>query len=680
MTDLLTFTIVGLFTGAAYAIAASGLVLVYATTKVFNLAHGAMGMVMSFTFWQLSVAVGLQPWFALLLVVLVIAPVFGLVVERVLMRGLGAAPVSVSLVVTVGLFVGLVGLAQTVWPPDSRIVEPFFGAAEVEIGGLFVGYHQILTMVLAVVVAASLYFLLERTRIGLAMRGSVDDPTLLGLYGGSPVRVAQVSWALGTSLGALAGILLIPLLSLDYFQLTFLVINAYTAAVLGRLRNLPLTFVGALLLGVLQAYLVGYLPTGDLFMNLRTVIPMLLLFGLLIFLPPVRFRLGQIRGVPAPPVPSLVRSVAAGSGLVLVVAVASLSMSDSTILQAGTGLVFAMIMLSLVLLTGYSGHVSLAQLSFAGIGALTVAQLNSSSLWALGLAVLVAAVVGGLVALPVMRLTGLYLTLATFAFGQLMDRLVFQSEKFGFGQSNGLPAPRPGIFGTGLGGDRVYLVMLAAVFAVLGIGLLAVRRGRYGRLLIAMRDSPAACDTLGLDPRRFKVLLFMSSAGIAGLAGVLWAGLRQGAGSSDFQVMASLPLLLLAVVCGVTTVSGALIGGFALMLLPVIQSSNGNAVGGAVLLVIGLAAVGLGRDPNGLVSFAITGGRALLRTVGLEAAAGPTAGAGRDSSAGKDSTTGRDTGQSAPAPGTDQADGVHPRSTDASDGPRNEEVRAGGTA
>src|SRR5690242_10127877 len=138
MSDLLSFTIVGLFTGAAYAIAASGLVLVYATTKVFNLAHGAMGMVMSFTFWQLSVAVGLQPWFALLLVVLVIAPVFGLLVERVLMRGLGAAPVSVSLVVTVGLFVGLVGLAQTVWPPDARIVEPFFGAAEVKIGGLFV--------------------------------------------------------------------------------------------------------------------------------------------------------------------------------------------------------------------------------------------------------------------------------------------------------------------------------------------------------------------------------------------------------------------------------------------------------------------------------------------------------------------------------------------------------------
>lgn len=618
MTDLLSFTIVGLFTGAAYAIAASGLVLVYATTKVFNLAHGAIGMVMSFVFWQLSVAGGLQRWVALLVVVLLIAPAFGLLVERVLMRGLGAAPVSVSLVVTAGLFVGLVGLAQTVWPPDARVVEPFFAPREVQLGELLVSYHQLLTMALAIVVAASLYVLLERTRIGMAMRACVDDPVLLGLYGGSPVRASQVSWALGCSLSALAGILLIPMLSLDYFQLTFLVINAYTAAVLGRLRNLPLTFAGALLLGVLQAYLVGYLPTSDLFISLRTVIPTLLLFVLLVCLPPVRLRLGQIRGVPAPPVASLGRSVLAGVVLVLVVALASRQMSDSTILQVGTGLVFAMIMLSLVLLTGYSGHVSLAQLSFAGIGALMVARLDSSSIWALALAVLVAAAVGGLVALPVMRLTGLYLALATFAFGQLMDRLVFQSEKFGFGQSNGLTAPRPGIFGTGIGADRAYLIMLAAVFALLGIGLLALRRGRYGRLLIALRDSPAACDTLGLNPRRFTLFLFMASAGIAGLAGVLWAGLRQGAGSTDFQVMASLPLLLLAVVCGVTTVSGALLGGFALMLLPVIQSSNGSAVGGGVLLVIGLAAVGLGRDPNGLVSFAVLAGRR-IRSAGRPA-------------------------------------------------------------
>jgi branched-chain amino acid transport system permease protein len=612
MTDFLAFTIIGLFTGAAYAIAASGLVLVYATTRVFNLAHGAMGMVMAYVFWQLTDA-RLLPWVALVLVVGVIAPAFGLIVERFLMRGLRDAPVSVSLVVTVGLFVALVGLAQTLWPPDARSIYEFFGGAALDVGGVQVTYHQLLTMAAAVAVAGLAYVLLERTRVGIAMRASIDDPGLLSLYGGRPTRVAQLSWALGAALGALAGILLSPMLSLDYFQLTLLVINAYTAAVLGRLRSLPLTFVGALVLGLVQAYAVGYLPTGDIFIGLRTVVPTVMLFAVLVFLPPVRFRLGQIRGVPAPAIPSLRTSVAAGAALLALVVVVTAGMSTTGLLRMGTGFVFALIMLSLVLLTGYSGHVSLAQLTFAGIGALVVAQMSSSSPLAIVAGAVVAAVVGGLVAVPVMRLTGLYLALATFAFGQLMDRLVFQSQSLGFGSNDTLGVERLSLFGLEFGSERSYVILLALMFVVVAVTLLAVRRGRFGRLLVAMRDSPAACDTLGLDPRLFKVLLFASAAGVAGLAGGLWAGLRGTIGATDFEVMASLPLLLLAVVCGVTTVSGALLGGFALMMLPVVQS-NSPVAGGVALLVIGAAAVGLGREPNGLAYLVLSRVRALRRT------------------------------------------------------------------
>ena len=112
MTSLLSFTILGLFTGAAYAIAASGLVLTYTTTRVFNIAHGAFGMVMAFMFWDLSQRQGLPMWLSLFLVLGVIAPGTGWLVQRFVTRGLGEGPVSVSLVVTVGLFVGLIGLAQ----------------------------------------------------------------------------------------------------------------------------------------------------------------------------------------------------------------------------------------------------------------------------------------------------------------------------------------------------------------------------------------------------------------------------------------------------------------------------------------------------------------------------------------------------------------------------------------
>jgi branched-chain amino acid transport system permease protein len=615
VTDFLAFTVVGLFTGAAYAIAAGGLVLVYATTRVFNLAHGAFGMVMSFVFWQLSVAAGLSPWLSLVLVVGVIAPLGGLLIERVLARGLRDAPISVSLVVTVGLFVGLVGLAQAVWPPDARSVEEFFPGQSLQVGQITVSYHQLLTMFAAVAVAFGAWLLMERTRTGTAMRASIDDPQLLGLYGGDANGVARLSWALGCALGALAGVLLSPMLSLDYIQLTLLVINAYTAAVIGRLRSLPMTFVGALLLGLVQAYAVGYLPTGEIFIGLRTVIPAVMLFAALVFLPPSRLSLGPIRGVPSPAVPALPTTLVAGAVLVAVVAVWTATTATSTTLLIGTGFAYALIMLSLVLLTGYGGYVSLAQLTFAGIGALVVARVGSPSIWALLLAVAVTAGVGALVALPVMRLTGLYLALATFAFGQLADRLVFQSQALGFGFNDGLEVPRLSVLGLSFGSERSYVVLLAAAFAVLAAGLLAVRRGRHGRLLIAMRDSPAACGTLGQDPKVFRVALFASSAGLAGLAGALWGGLRGTVGAGDFVVTASLPLLLLAVVCGVTTVTGALLGGFLLMLLPVLQSDD-QAVGGVTLLLIGLAAVSLGREPNGIAHLVASRVRDLLERRG----------------------------------------------------------------
>ena len=609
MSTWLSFTVLGLFTGAAYAIAASGLVLTYTTTRVFNLAHGAIGMVMSFVYWQLSVAWGLPVWASLGLVLLVIAPLFGVLVERVMMRGLGDAPVSVGLVVTVGLFVGLIGLAQALWPPQARTVEQFFGRSGVTVADAFVSYHSLLTIALSMLVAAGLYVLLNRTRIGTAMRASVDNPTLLGLYGGRAERVSTVSWAVGVALGALAGIVLTPVLSLDYYELTLLVINAYAAAMLGRLRSLPLTFLGAMPLGLLQSYAIGYLPPGELLIGFRAVIPTLLLFGVLLFVPQARLRVGQVKGIVSAPVPGLRKSMGAGAVLIGAVAVVTPLLSVDLALLASIALIYGMVMLSLVLLTGYGGHVSLAQLTFVGIGAMVLAKLDSPSPYAIVVATVAAAAVGALIALPVLRLTGLYLALATLAFGQLMDKLVFQAP-FAFGYNESLTARRLHLLGLHFESEHAYLVLIAICFTLLAIGLLALRRGRLGRLLLAMRDSPAACGTLGLDLRWFRVGLFAASAGMAGFAGALLAGLRQSITATDFQVFSSLPLLLLAVVCGVTSVTGALVGGVLLMLLPLTQSQY-PALSGVVFLIIGFGAVGLGRDPNGLANQLFRAGEAV---------------------------------------------------------------------
>jgi branched-chain amino acid transport system permease protein len=216
------------------------------------------------------------------------------------------------------------------------------------------------------------------------------------------------------------------------------------------------------------------------------------------------------------------------------------------------------------------------------------------------LAVVIAAAVGAIVAIPVLRLTGLYLALATLAFAELMDKLVFQAD-FMFGYGGSLHAKRLSIFGYDFASTGTYVFLMVIVFLLMGIGLLALRRGPVGRLLIALRDSPAACGTLGLNQRWFRVAVFSLSAAMAGLAGALIAGLEGTISPTDFQTLQSLPLLLIAVVAGVTSVSGALFGGILLMLLPVVQATI-PSLSGLVFLIIGVGAILLGRDPNGLVN------------------------------------------------------------------------------
>jgi branched-chain amino acid transport system permease protein len=626
VNEFLAYTIQGLFTGAAYAIAASGLVLTYTTTRVFNLGHGAISMVMAFVYWQLTVKDHVPAVAAVCLILFVIAPLLGIALERVMMRGLGEAPVSVSLVVTIGLFVLLIGVAQQVWPATSgRAAVPYFFASKgFTIGTFLVTYHYVLTIGLSVAVAAGLYVLLNRTRVGTSMRAAVDNRELLELFGAKSSRVSMASWAIGSSLAALAGILLVAYVQLDYYLLTFLVINAFAAAMLGQLRSLPLTFLGAVILGLGQQYLVGYLPTTQLLDGLQASLPSILLFLVLIFAPQVRLRVGQIKGILSAPVPSPSRALRVGGGLVLLAVVITPMLSATNTQRAGVAIAYALVMLSLVLLTGYGGYVSLAQLAFTGIGAAVVAKLDTASPLAIVLAVLIAAAVGALVALPVLRLTGLYLALATLAFAFMMDKLVFQAS-FMFGFNGSLDAKRMSLFGVDFASPGSYVVLMTVVLVVVAVGVLTLRRGPIGRLLIAMRDSPAACGTLGLNQRWFRVGLFATSAGIAGLAGALFAGLRGTISVLDFQAMSGLLLLLIAVVCGVTSMTGAVLGGFLLMLLPVLQSQF-PALGGLEFLVIGVGAVSLGRDPNGIANHLFGWGRRLGGRIPLvRAASTPTA-------------------------------------------------------
>ncbi|MCW2600177.1 MAG: amino acid/amide transporter rane protein 2, family / amino acid/amide transporter [Frankiales bacterium] len=608
MTQFLAFTIIGIVAGATYAIAASGLVLTYATSNVFNMAHGSVGMFMAFLYWEVQVNQGWPTWLALLFVLGLAAPAMGLLLERVMMRRLTEAPVAISIVVTVGLLVALIGLAQTVWKPAGRDIPEFFVGQAVDIGPVRVTIHQLITLGTALALAGGLYVLLNRTRIGTAMRAVVDNRELLALHGGRPNLLSGLSWAMGCSLAALAGILIAPQISLDYITLTLLVISAYAAAMVGRLKNLPRTFVGALVLGLLTTYAQWGVSKIDkstldasqgLIQGARIALPTLFLLAVMLVLPQEKLRVGRIGGTTLPPLPSWRKTLAWSGVFLAVVYTFTANISPANNSRFGQALCLSLIMLSLVLLTGYGGDVSLCQLSFVGVGALVTGRLvHGITPVTIVVAFLVSGAVGVLIAVPALRLRGLYLGLGTLAVASAMDTLVFETSFFGFGaRGASFDITRP----SWLRSEQSFVMAVAVAFVVMSMVVLAIRRGKYGRILLATRDSQAACATLGFSTTAVRVAVFGVSAGLAGVAGVFYTGMHVSVSTEDFFFFKSLPLLLFAAVAGLTCISGALLGGLFYGVLPFLNDkypSVATLVAGPGLLAGILL---LGGNPNGFV-------------------------------------------------------------------------------
>lgn len=605
MTEFLTFTVIGAVYGCIFVLTSAGLVLTYTTSGVFNFAHGAIGMVGAFAYWELAVHRHWPEWLAVLAVLLVVAPALGALIEFGLMRRLARTGLDATITVTIGLLLLLLALATIIWDPGTtRIVPFFFTGHQVHIAGIFVTWHELVVVAAAVAVAIGLRFFLYNTRTGVATRAVVDDRNLAALTGAAPARYSQLGWALGSSLAALAGILLAPLVNLDITTLALLVINGYAAALVGRLRNFPLTFAGGIALGLVTQYLHGYLPDGTWLNTVYPITPMVFLFVALLLLPQRRLP-GRALGLRPPRVAGRVESGAVAAAFLLLAFLVSGGLSAHALNVATIGVAYGVVMLSLVLLTGYGGQVSLCQLTFAGLGAYAMAKVGGADGSLLGLlaAVGLAAAVGAIVALPALRLQGLYLALSTFAFAYAMDTGFFLNDKF-IGVNNALFISRPNLPGIDVQSDRSYFLVLCVVFALAAIGTLALRRSTFGRRLVAMGDSPAASATMGLSLTRMKLAVFTLSAALAGLGGALFAGAAQSGlvSPSDYQTIPSLTLLLMAVVFGIRTVSGSLFAGIMLALGPTLQTASWlpDAMRADVVpLLVGMAAIGIAYNPGG---------------------------------------------------------------------------------
>jgi len=646
MTTFLTFTILGLVLGSVYAIAASGLVLTYNTSGIFNFAHGAQAMLGTFFYWQLTVGWGLPVWLSLVLVVGVLGPLMGMLLHSVIMRGLRGVSDVAKIVVTVAVMLGTVYLSQWIWSPEeSRTLDMFFGTdASVEVAGVVVRVHEIICLAVAVGIAVGLRLLFHRTRTGVVMRGTVDDPDLLRLNGHDPERVAMLSWAMGSGLAVLAGILITPISggSLEANALTLLVIDAFAAAMFGRLRSIPPAFVGAMVLGLAATYVTAYFPTDWTWTgNFRVSLPMIILFVVIIVLPQDRLRGAAVRTRERFRVPSVRAALVWGAVLVGGVFLYSLLLEEPGVTTLGLGMAFAIIALSLTVLTGYAGEMNLAPLSFGAVATVAAFHfgITGSGLdarltpWGILLAVVATAVVGGLVALPALRLRGLYLALATLAFGALLSNLVLRdtTEHVLFGvelalfPDGTLIVPKPEIGPLDLNDPLVFLLSCTVLFALIALGLVALRNSGYGRRLAAMKDSPAATAMLGQDLVKLKFGVFMLSAAIAGLGGILMSSASGSVEGDSFGIIASLGLVMIVVVGGIGYVSGALFGGlitgagFAVLIgtfneLAVANPESATlfrSLASIVMVATALIGMGVGKNPTGSVQDLFDGYRSL---------------------------------------------------------------------
>lgn len=602
MSSFLTYTILGLVTGCIYALSATGLVVTYNTSGIFNFAHGAIGMIAAFSYWQLT-----QHWHwpavpALAVILLVGAPLFGGLVERLLVRPLEGAPLELNLTVTVGLLVFLLGLANWAWNPakTTRVLPPFFAGHRVKIFLVYITAHELVVVVVAVAIAVGLRTFFSRTRTGIAMRAVVDNRDLAEMAGARPVWIGQLSWALGAGLAALAGVLLAPIQQLNIALLTLVIVNAFAAAMVGRLKSLVGTAVGGLILGLSVTYAVGYLPIGGFLSKIEGAIPMVVLFIVLIALRQERLRTSRQSTLRARPVAGLRSSIGWAAVLVAAAALIAPHLSTINVQRAGEAMALGVVLLSMVLLTGYGGQVSLCQMSFVGAGAYAMGHRfghHGSPLGVLA-AVLFAALFGLIVAVPTVRLRGLYLALATLAFASAMDTIFF-TQAFG-AVGGGLDVPRVALPGIPTGSDRAFFVLTAVVFGVCAVGVLAIRRGRYGRRLAALNDSPAACATLGVNIAYTKLAVFVLGAAMAGLGGALYGGVQHIVTPDDFQLFTSLSILLVLLVGGRNTIIGALLGALFLTVASPIVQQHFMSFPNLQYLLTGLGAITLGRRPDGV--------------------------------------------------------------------------------
>ena len=597
--------IAGLVVGGAAALSGLGLVVTYRATGVLNLAQGAQAMAIAYLLRELVVVWNWPVAPAAAVCLLVVAPALGVLLELGVFRPLRrrAAGPAQTLVAALGVFILLIGAVVLIWGTGPHADAPSLVPSTPFTlpGGHFVRWDTAAQLGAVLVLGVVVALVTRYTGFGLRLRAVVDDRRLAELGGVNADRVSAIGWAFGSVTAGLVGVLLAPYLLLDPYGLPLLVMETMAVAVAARLSSVGVAVAFGLALGIAGSELTRLRPAGQLLPLVQAVQSNLFVIALLV-VALLQRRLGS--GAEAPERATGSGRAAPGRAAVAAVVctvllLMPLGFHGDDLRSALQVPALALVLLSVVVTTGYGGQISLGQAGYAGLGALGTALLMSGkvpgvsalpAIPALLFAVLVTVPLGLLTGWPAIRRRGLALALVTFAVGTALSRFVFNQPY----ATTGLMLDRPGF----LADDRAFYT---AELVLLALGVAVVRNlhtGRLGRALIALRDDEAGASAAGLNVPWLKVFAFLTGAGLAALGGGLMGLAGRAFNAATFDPLQGLLWFATVVVVGADSAVGAVLAA------ALLTGLDAGTTQGVSTVVVGALALGIGRMPGGLAGLA----------------------------------------------------------------------------
>ncbi|WP_037144259.1 branched-chain amino acid ABC transporter permease/ATP-binding protein [Rhodococcoides fascians] len=563
MTDFVSFLFIGLGAGGIYALTALGITVVYRGSGIVNFAHGALVLIAAAVYYELAESHG-----AVIAVLLgVLAAVVGaLLIQLCVLYPMRKASPLARVIATLGIMSAVEAAALLRYGRTGHFVDGFLPVDAIKLtDDVVIGADRLAILVIVVVLAIPLALLYSRTRFGAATTAVAENERAVAAMGWSPAVLSLVNWAIGGALAGVAGVLLVSITGLDPHAPSSLIVPALAVCLIGGFASLPLTVAGGLALGVMEAEVTNYVSAT----GWNVAVPFLVIILLQVF----RGRALPLRSHTSDRLPRLGKAQISWRAIAIfsVVCVVFLFLAERNWQVAfASSAAFALICLSVVLLVGMAGQLSLAQFAFAGLGAWTASRLADAANWpfpaALAAGVAAATVAGVVVGLPAVRVRGVNLAVVTLGFSSVFAAVVLSNSSFTGGPITGTIIPEPKLFGVDVSAwnepRRYGLVVLFAL--IVGLILVAnIRRGRIGRRLIAVRGNERAAASLGISSVAVKVYAFTVSAALASLGGILLAFVYPNIVFDQFDTAGSINVVLSSVIGGVGFLTGGLQGGLA---------------------------------------------------------------------------------------------------------------------